>query len=227
MATDTFALSANDQDSCGYKRGSTFATLSAETFDENPFGATLISLSCTSSGEFWILNGFMRFDTSTLPDGATITGANLKVYVDTGAEPDGIQFAADFYDFGGTPAVDADWEATSSGDAIATIDVGSLTQGAVNTIALTGLTGISKTGITGLRFAPKTGATPTGDNYVDFAAFDHGSFQEPRLEVTYSSGTSATVDLDTDNAVATATASVVAPPKPRPTPPFSEVNLRM
>jgi hypothetical protein len=223
---DTFDIAVDADDGSGYRQSGDWASIASGTFTDLVFGRDdIVSVSrTTNAGNFFISNAFLRFDTSSLPDGATITAANLKLYIDGAGAPDGATFGVDYYDFGGEPSVAADWEQTSAGDAISSISPGSLTTGVVNTLALTGLTGISKTGITGFRIAPKESTAPSGDNFIDIAAREHATGAPAQLVVTYTAGgTDATVT----GVVAAATASQVAPPKPRPAAPFSEVNLRM
>lgn len=199
MPTDTFAITANGNDGAGRRIAASWANVTIGTYSDDPFGTSITSVSKSFVGDYYVLNAFLRFDTSSIDDAATITGANLKLYVDGKDAPDGASadYAADFYDFGGSPSTSADWELTSAGDAVATITAGGLTAGVVNTIPLTGLTGISKTGFTGIRIAPKSSAVaPTGDNFIDFAALEHTTGQEPRLEVTYTLAAASMVPLN-------------------------------
>jgi hypothetical protein len=191
MPTDTFPIAADADDGHGrMQSASTWVNTPSGVYTDNPFGSTLASVAKHGAlSVFYVVNAFFRFDTSSIDDAATITSANLLLYCDGAAAPDGAiaDYGGDFYDFGGSPSTSTDWEWTTSGDAITTISAGSLSVGSVNTIALTGLSGISKTGITGIRLAPKDSANaPTADNFIDFAAREHTTGQEPRLEVTYS-----------------------------------------
>jgi hypothetical protein len=232
MPTTTFNITTDDNDGSIYApHGTSWATLiggGGEFFTSDNFGSSILGMDASYAGYYYISNPLLRFDTSSIPAAATITSANLKIYVEYEASPDNLTWAADFYDYGGSPAVQADWEATSSGNAIASLTVADVTLNTVNTVALTGLAGIQKdTGaITGLRFGlTSTATTPTGDNYIAFSGFASAN-QEPRLEVTYSAGGSdATIALTGYRA--SGTASVVAPPRPRPAHPYSEINLRM
>ena len=188
MPTDTFAITAEADDGTGYRTAGTWAGIGSGTYTAEE--TTNLWISKTTNGsEFFVDNLFLRFGTSSIPDTATPTGANLLLYVvSKGADDDSVQYSADFYDFGGEPSVAGDWEQTSSGDAILTLDPDALTTSAVNTIALTGLSGINLSGITGIRIAPKTTTQPSfSTNNIEFAAFEAAQ-QEPRLEVTYDVG---------------------------------------
>lgn len=187
MPTDTFAITTDNDDGTGYRGGGTnWANISTDPFTAEETTTLLVS-QVTNGTQFFLDNTFLRFDTSSLPDNAVPSSANLLLYlIAKGTNPDNIVWGADFYDFGGEPSVAADWELSTSGDAITSFTSGSLTASAVNTIALTGLSGINKTGFTGIRIAP-TGSVgqPTSSlNTIEFAASESVQ-QEPRLEVTY------------------------------------------
>lgn len=187
MPTDTFGIATDADDGGGQRTANVWADIATGTFA--PDDGTPGSISkALFGGDFFVFNSYFRFNTSTLPDDATVTAAVLKIFIPAGelADPDNIDYAGDFFDFGGEPSTSADWEQSSSGDAIATIDASSLTSGAVNNLSLTGLSGVSLTGITGLRLAPKTTAQPTGDNFVHIAKQeDTTPSRRPTLEVTY------------------------------------------
>jgi len=189
MPTVTFDLASDADDGDGTKSNIVFANVpgSSYTVGDGTEGGTVRSLF---GGSYFIGCCYFRFDTSSLPNDATVTAANLKLYLNSKGDPDNLDYAGDFYDFGGEPSVDADWEATSSGDAITTIDATGQTAGVVNTIALTTLTGVSLTGFTGLRLSSKTNPTPTGDNFLTYAMHeDATSGRRPQLEVTYTTPT--------------------------------------
>lgn len=133
---------------------------------------------------YTIINGFLRFDTSVIPENATILSARLRIYVEIRDTADGKKVFLEYYD-AGTIGVE-DWTATpnnnageSSGD-ISTLDFG------LNDIDLTNVGNISKTGFTGLRVhLDGTGDPPTGDNWLGFSSFDHASNPPAELIVTY------------------------------------------
>jgi hypothetical protein len=184
MPTDTFPIAVDTDDGTGYRGGvANWADIGTGLFVAEET-TTLVASKTQFGGDFFVDNAFMRFDTSSLPDIATITSANLLIYAVNIDNGNSVTYAADFYDFGGEPSVAGDWEQTSSGDAISLIEPNNLTEGIVNTVALTGLTGINKTGYTGIRIAPANTTQPTTINAINIASLEDAP-QEPRLEVTY------------------------------------------
>ena len=186
MPTVTFAIAIDNDDGTGYRGGgAVWANIGTATFTAEET-TNLVASKTLFGGNYYVDNAYMRFDTSSIPDGAVITSARLILYIDSNNtfDDDGLSFAADFYDFGGEPSVAGDWEQTSSGDAISSFTTASLTTNAVNNLNLTGLSGINKTGYTGVRIAPVNTTAPTGLNSIEIAAFEAAQ-QEPRLEVTY------------------------------------------
>jgi hypothetical protein len=188
MPTDTFSITLAADDGSGWKEAASWAGVSAGTFEDgsSAFDDTILGLQKqVVAGPTYRINlTFLRFDTSSLPEDATISAGNLLLYCTEFVSPEETLFAADYYDFGGEPPVDGDWEATSSGDCITSFDLADLTGASVNTIPLTGFSGINKSGYTGIRIAPANSNAPTVQNYALFASQEHAQ-QEPRLELTY------------------------------------------
>lgn len=186
MPTDTFTIAANSDDGYGRELGVGWPVSSADIFADEPFGPDICSVAKHANGGFYVICGYLRFDTSSLPDTAVISAAALKLFLLDDASPDaGTTIAVDYYDFGGSPSTVADWELSSNGNAVSAFTISSLTSGVVNTIALTSFAGISLNGFTGFRIAPATTTQPTGDNFADFASLEHATGAPPQLEVTY------------------------------------------
>ena len=186
--TVEFPIATGDDDSYGRKRSATWAGMVASSdYTNQPDSTDYVSVSkgVYSGTDRAVVCSYYRFDTSSLPDDAIITGASLKLYVLDRSSAGDAEYAADYYDFGGAPSVIGDWELSSSGDAIATITRAQLVLSTIVTIPLTGFSGINRTGYTGLRLGPKNTVEPTLDDWVDFASYENASFQEPRLEITY------------------------------------------
>ena len=135
-------------------------------------------------GQFEVLVGLLRFDTSGLPDGATVTSATLKLHVSGRADADDRALMAEWYPGSSWPIDAADFSLASSGSALAGADLSGLSVGAVNSLVLSGLSSVSTTGSTGLRLHV-SGGQPAGDNYVQIAAVEHATFAEAQLVVTW------------------------------------------
>src|SRR5215204_483026 len=121
MPTDTFSIAVDADDGSGWRADAVWANITAGTFSDSSavFDDTRSTVGKYFTGtEYRVPNAFLRFDTSTLPDDATVTGANLLIHVEEIANADTVSVAADYYDFGGEPPVAGDWEQTSSGDCI-------------------------------------------------------------------------------------------------------------
>lgn len=189
MPTDTFPIAADADDGAGYyfhtawpPSGGTFA---AED------GIALLVAAKEESDFYYAEVVLLRWDTSSIPDTATITGANLKLYLVSKVTTLTRNLVGDYYDFGGSPTVAADWILTPSPSIFTAVDVATgLTTGAVNTIALTDLTGINVSGYTGVRLAIDGGDTGVEvQSKARFASREDTTNQEPRLEVTYTLAT--------------------------------------
>lgn len=107
MPTDTFPITANGNDGHGRRDAGTWAGITVGGFDDEPYIPQQTTVQKTFfSGQFYVANTYYRWDTSSLPDSAVITSANLLLHVIGTAVPDGsvADYAADFYDFGGNPS---------------------------------------------------------------------------------------------------------------------------
>jgi hypothetical protein len=133
---------------------------------------------------FELYTGLVRFDSSAIPDGATITSATLRVYVTGKADGDNRNLVAEWYDAANWPIGGGDSVVSSSASALGGADITQIATGASNDFDLAGLGSVSKTGYTGLRLSV-SGGQPSADNYLQFAAWDHPSLPEARLIVTY------------------------------------------
>jgi glucose/arabinose dehydrogenase/PKD repeat protein len=133
---------------------------------------------------FEVYTGLLRFDTSSIPDDATVTAATLRVQVTARQSSDGRSLAGEWYDAANWPIDAGDYALNNSGSALAGSPLAGITVGIANDFALSGLGSIAKTGFSALRLH-LDGGQPAGDNYLLFASFDHGTLTEPQLVVTY------------------------------------------
>jgi hypothetical protein len=134
-------------------------------------------------GWYGIFNGLVRFDTSSLPDNATVTGATLKLFVNLKVDGDNRNLVGEWYPGSNWPIDASDYTATASATALAGADITAISTNAVNSFGLQNLKSLSLTGYTGLRLHVDGGA-PAADNLVQLASFESPS-PKPQLVVTY------------------------------------------
>ena len=135
-----------------------------------------------SAGTYKIHVGVMRWDTSGIPDDATIISATVRLFITAKSDADARNFTMDWWDFGGAAACE-DWVHDALSNAHSSTIV-SVTAGAFNTFTLTNLSNISLTGVTGLR-THVDGAAPGGANEVYWTTYDGNPANAARLDVTY------------------------------------------
>lgn len=185
MASATFNIAADGDDGAVEQTGATYPP-STNTFTT---GSVLVSRSKPSG--YSVEVGLLKWDTSSLPDGATITAATLRGWCQDKASTDNLSLTADWYNWGA--AVDsADWTNTPGTSAHAGTALSAITLGADNDFALVNPAGnVSRTGTTYLRLhisQRASDAAPTGNNYVQLASHEHATLVEARLIVTYNLG---------------------------------------
>jgi hypothetical protein len=147
-------------------------------------GQTLTAARRLAYGSYGIYEPLLRFDTSGLPAGATITSATLKLYVNRTSYGDNRNLVADWQPNAVWPLSASDWSLNSSGNALNPVPVSSISANTQNSFALTGLANISTSGYTTLRLE-LDGGQPAGDNYVQFASYQDASAPKPQLVLTY------------------------------------------
>ena len=148
----------------------------------NTTGTLLTAGRRLAFGNYQVLTGLLRFDTSSLPDGATVTGVKLRGYLTSVADADDRTLIGEWYS--AWPIDAADWTLTSGTNALAGTDITSLSKNSTVELTLANPGNISLTGYTGLRLGI-SGSQPGGDNHVQFATLEHPSRPEPQLLVTY------------------------------------------
>ena len=128
--------------------------------------------------------GLVRFDTSGLPDDATVSSATLRLYVLNSTSADNRNLVAEWYPASNWPIGAADWVGTASSSASAGTPLRSLVVSAYDDLSLSGLSAISTTGYTGLRLHV-SGGQPTGENNASFASVEAGAATAAQLVVNY------------------------------------------
>lgn len=161
---------------------------------------------------YWIGRMALPFDTSAIPDGATITSATLKVYVDTKTDSDNDANAfirvVQNTTASATALDNGDYDQIGSIDnptaGASDTDITGISSGAYLSIPLnsTGLSWINKTGHTKLGLREGHDATDTAPNVSGITgmrvrtANTAGTSQDPILEITYQTGSSGPTTIN-------------------------------
>ncbi len=181
MPTVEFAIAQSDHDVRFDGEGASYPppyTASDPTRTEDNPSKTL------GGGIYYLSVSCMRWDTSSIPDGETVTSAVLRVRGFNIDDWNGRSVTLEWYDMG-TPD-SSDYTSTVGSDAHAGTAIASLSESADNDFALLALSNINKTGFTGLRMHVSGGApTSGGGNHFRYASWDHATLDPPRLIVTY------------------------------------------
>lgn len=187
MPTSTFNIVASVKDQYVSKENSGVYPPTS-TLNRDISGTNLILWRHKSPGSaYYLSNILLAFDTSSLPDNASVSEAVLRMYLISRQDTDGLSVLLEWYAWDGTSATD--YSASPASTAHAGTTLASLTTTSDNDFSLTSTTNISKTGTTYLRMHMSqrpSDAAPTGQNELDFASYDHTTLAEPRLIVTYS-----------------------------------------
>jgi hypothetical protein len=203
VAELTFSIPAQDQDGFSEKEGvhgawpPAGATNTVTSLTNDSGGLTRKGTfpgggfnSCSSS--------LLRFDTSALPNDATVTAAVLRLSITAKATAEVRDLNIEHYDSGA--AISDDDYTVNVGTTAAQVASATwqawATTGTVD-VSLSNLSNISLTGITGLRIGIDGGAPSTGggdiDTRLNYAEFGHASRAIPQLIVTYTVGDSVLV----------------------------------
>lgn len=189
MPTATFSIASAADDGTGIAQNNSWPPTTWTDDSDNADNALYNSKGSFSSVTYYHEQSFMRWDTSPIDDLSTILAANLAVWVDSKQDADNaFSFVGDYYDFGGEPTVSGDRVETPSPSIFTAVDITGITVSAVLTLPLTDLSGISKTGFTGIRTGLSAGTPTLGplvQNSVRIIAFEHATLQEPQLQVTW------------------------------------------
>jgi hypothetical protein len=143
------------------------------------------------AGEAAVHVTLMRFDTSSIPDDATISAAVLKLYVISLNDPEAKNVDVEWYTPSAWPPVDASDYSLSVGTTAGSFALSTFTASTVEDLTLSAPSTVSLSGYTTLRMGISGGTPSNADNYIEFASLDNVSLVEPRLEVTYTSPAAA------------------------------------
>ncbi|MGF1472227.1 MAG: Ig-like domain-containing protein [Rubrobacteraceae bacterium] len=152
-----------------------------------------------ADGDDYIRIGLLRWDTSSIPDSATVDTVDWEFYPHRIDDDDGDRnVTMDSFAWDETSGDYFDGETTPS-DVLSPKRLNTFTQGQVNTVRLDSTSFINKQGVTSVRFHVD-GGNPTGENTISTKAVENtDGLPEHRLIVVYTEAdtTAPTVSLDT------------------------------
>ena len=217
MTTLTAYSSAAD----GYIESESTSYSSARAGTGSPVTALDTQGFCTvgqragGGGDYHCYAAFLDFDTSGIPDDATITAVELSLYGSFDASDTDFDIEARLHDWGASLTT-ADWVAGADLGAktlLASKATSGWSASAYNAFTENGSSfrdSINKTGVTRVIVCSsrhRAGNTPTGDERITFYAAEEASTtKDPKLVVTYTTST-------THEAAAALAAAVTLAPK--------------
>ena len=184
MPQAAFAIGAPGDDALGAKNGPSYPPTG--NFAADSTGTTVEASKSFEGGGVGhrYRNAFLRFDTSSLPDDAAVTGASLRVRPTARDADDGRSLSLDWFDWG-TAVESADVTAAAGTNAHAGTPLASIAVGSTLALELEDpATFVNKDGHTYLR-THVSGGAPGGFNYLAFAAHGHPTLGPPELVVDY------------------------------------------
>lgn len=197
-----FDLAADGDD--GYLRKTSTTYAGARSATATVWQANNLRVGQTYNGaNYFIRRSYLRFDTSTIPDGDTVQSATLRLYLLANYSDTDFTIQVRAFTWGATLAA-GDWRATPSGDTLIGSYATSGLPAVNNWIDITiDTTAISKTGTTEFylissRDDDDPGTAPTGDEDVIFEDRENAGAHAAQLLVTH--GNPVTITDNTTNA---------------------------
>lgn len=182
--SETYTIASGDDDGDVSRQTAAYPPGTPTAVDTSM--GTAISVRVFGAPNYSVGNILLKWDTSAIPDGATITSATLRSYIDSITDIDAQNWDGEWYTVGTIDA--SDYTATPASTAYS-VDIGTLTAGQDNDVSLTSPdSNISKSGDTGLRLHI-SGGEPTVGNLVEIATLEHATETEARLIVNRGSWT--------------------------------------
>ena len=179
--TATFSVASGTDDQQVLRSGLRYPP-EAGVFNRQATGATVEASKNYQGREgYYVRNALLRWDTSSIPDNATIKRATLRFWCTVKNPSEARNLVAEYWGWDGTSQ--ADWSGTPPAAPIFQAPIASIANGAQNNVTFTNLDGISKTGWTLIR-CHVSGGVPTGYNYVVMSSAESTN-PEPQLIVEY------------------------------------------
>lgn len=180
MPTSTFSIASDINDAYVYKSSGIYPPAASASLTD---AGSVIDIHRSWDVNYIISNGLLAWNTSSLPDDATVQSAILRVFIKFKSSANSRTITADW---GPLAFTATDYSETAQTGALSGVTITSLVSSATNDITLQNVSNISKTATTYLRLHV-SGGQPTGLNNVQIASFAD-TFTEPQLIVTYGLG---------------------------------------
>ncbi len=158
MPIETFQVSSLSDTDLARVSGTTWPPTGA--VQRFPTATPIYPGKTLASGTYTVENLLVRWDTSAIPDDATILSATLRVSMNARSNADSRSVVGDWYVFVGT---DIDYSFTDLGGAVPATTILSLPSTGLYDFPLENVSNVSKTGLSGIRLHV-TGDAPTGAN---------------------------------------------------------------
>jgi hypothetical protein len=216
--TAVYETSASD--GYGYcNTGATWATEQADDeFEYMASTSTYTQIGFQSGGGAWLYRAFVYYDTSAIPDSATISAVNLSLYGSfiTGGKNTALQVQQGMPTYPHDPFVEGDYNKThydANGVGCVGILNTSWSVSGYNNISFnsTGISWINNTGITKLILRTRADITNnSSENLCQFQwhSYEKGAGYRPYLEVIYVSVFAPTATTSAATSVAATTAQL-------------------
>lgn len=178
MPTQMFNIASTLDDATIYVDDTVYPPTAAPSF----FTSGTSMWRTLSGGIYEVAIALLRWDTSSLPNDSSITGASLTFYPASPTTTDARSLTADWTAWSG---VAGDWTATAGTNAHAGTLISTFTNDVQATISLiNAATNISLTSYTYLR-THISGGAPTGTNGMYMYETNNASLTPPQLTVSY------------------------------------------
>jgi PKD repeat protein len=183
--TTSFNSSKPEDEGHVSKTGSSYPPSSCTGWTDNSSTIDTERATNAKGDQFWTTNGFMSWDTSSLPDSASVTGATLKFYARSKSNYESRSLTADWYS--AWPIDCADFSETAQTTAIPGLPLADIPVTSDKIVQLSGsATGVSRLGRTGLRTHISGGQPTTGNSLAIWQFGNASNMPNPQLNVTYS-----------------------------------------
>jgi hypothetical protein len=187
MTVTTFNIASGSDDQYFGKSSGSWATIQGSGGNNYGDGTTTtIEVDRGfSSPNYYNVNAYLKWNTSSIPDTDAVSAATLRIYITSRLNPNTDQYdlLGSWVNWGTSPS--GAYAFTRTADAFGPLNLSTLTTSSDNDFTLSNLSNISKTGTTYLVLSLDGTASPSGFNSFSFAGLEHTTQVEARLIITH------------------------------------------